>query len=278
MSVLEEIDAQWAKTFEAISRAYAGPGEEDARLAATPQDMYAEKLRQCPVRDLGDGLYAVWTMADVQYITRHPAVKAGTVYLGSDRPAIPLGIDGGEHRKYRRILDPVFAPKRVAALADGVAKLAAEMIEDFAADGRVEVYHRWCEPLPASIFLSIMGLPQDELADFVRFKNYLLNNEEMLDLTQEEQTARRHEGEQWLNAYFAAELDARERRADPGDDMIGLLITSEVDGHRLTRDELLGILGLLMIAGLDTVAGSLACILSYLARHPDDRRRIVAEP
>jgi cytochrome P450 len=83
---------------------------------------------------------------------------------------------------------------------------------------------------------------------------------------------------EWLQAYFNDSLDAREASGDPGDDMIGWLMSTEVDGDRLTRENLLDILGLLMIAGLDTVAASLACMLSYFARHPEDRARVVADP
>ena len=67
-------------------------------------------------------------------------------------------------------------------------------------------------------------------------------------------------------------------RDDPGDDLLGWLSTTEVEGERLTREDILDILGLLMIAGLDTVAASLACMLSYFARHPDAARAVVADP
>ena len=66
--------------------------------------------------------------------------------------------------------------------------------------------------------------------------------------------------------------------ATPGDDMLGWLITAEAGGERLSRDEIHDILGLLIIAGLDTVAASLACFLSYFARHPEQRAKIVADP
>src|SRR5215203_3515125 len=170
-TVEEEIDAQWARVFDLTSRAFGGT-LEGPRSGAEPQQMYTDLLERCPVRDLGDGFYSLTSMADVQFINRHPDVLQGTKYLGSDRPAIPLGIDGDEHRKYRKLLDPVFSPTRIAPLAGRVEKLAAELIEGFVADGRVDAYHGWCEPLPSSIFLSIMGLPQDQLADFIRFKDY----------------------------------------------------------------------------------------------------------
>ena len=65
---------------------------------------------------------------------------------------------------------------------------------------------------------------------------------------------------------------------DPGDDLLGWLLTTEVDGEHLTREDILDILGLLMIVGLDTVAASLACMLSYFARHSEQRAEVVDDP
>ena len=67
-------------------------------------------------------------------------------------------------------------------------------------------------------------------------------------------------------------------RATYGDDIIGWLLHAEVDGRRITRDELHGICNLLMIAGLDTVAASLSCILAHLARQPRPAHQIVGDP
>ena len=74
-----------------------------------------------------------------------------------------------------------------------------------------------------------------------------------------------------LRTSFGAEFDRRERSGDHGDDIIGWLLNTEVDGRTINRDELHGICNLLMIAGLDTVAASLSCILSHLARNPERR-------
>jgi cytochrome P450 len=276
ISVAEQIENQYRHVFELLGRGWAAEELDGPRHTAEPQQMYVDLMARCPVRDLGDGYFSVTKMADVQYVTRHPHVRQGTTYLGSDRPAIPLGLDGEEHRKYRKLLDPVFTPQRVAPLADNVRALANELIDEFIDDKRVDAYRRWCEPLPSTIFLSIMGLPMESLEDFLRFKDLTLSND--ADVEFEEQTARRAQGAAWLNAYFSDAIEERTRRGEPGDDMLGWLITSEVDGHRLGRDELLGILSLLMIAGLDTVAASLACFLSYLARHADQRARLLAEP
>lgn len=254
--------------------------DDDARAAlssATPQQFYVDRAAESPVLRRGEGL-ALLRMADILYVNKHHDVEQASKFLGSNRPAIPLGLDGPEHRKYRRLLDPVFTAKRIEHLAPQVRQLANEMIDTFIDDGQVDVYQRWCEPLPSTIFLRIMGLPEEDLDDFLRFKNLTLGNADLGDVTLEEMMAHRAEAVTWIQDYFTASLDDRESRGEPGDDMIGMLLTTEVEGDRLTREEILDILGLLMIAGLDTVAAALACNLSYLARHPEDRARLIADP
>jgi len=69
-----------------------------------------------------------------------------------------------------------------------------------------------------------------------------------------------------------------ERREEPQDDFLTMFLDAEVDGVRLTNDDVLDIGYLFFLAGLDTVTASLDCMLSYLARHPDQRRQIVDDP
>lgn len=269
-------ELQNRKVYEIFTHTFAEPDLAARHASAEPQGMYADLLARCPVRKIND-YYALQTRADIAYVTKHPDVEQGAKYLGSDRPAIPLGLDGAEHRKYRRLLDPVFAPKRVAPLADKVRAEANGLIDTFAGNGEVDAFTEWCEPLPSTIFLSIMGLPMADRESFLEFKR-LSNPDERTDgMPAEELAARSAEAIAWIHDYFARDLDAREKEP-PRDDMIGRLLAAEVDGERLSRADLLGILGLLMIAGLDTVAASLACILGYLARNPADRARIVADP
>ena len=130
---------------------------------------------------------------------------------------------------------------------------------------------------PAPIFIRILGLPLDDLPNFLRFKNMVLGNE-FASLPFDEAMARRDEAVEWIQQYFNRNLDERMAGDDPGDDLLGWLLTTEVEGERLTREDILDILGLLMIAGLDTVAASLACMLSYFARHPEQRAQVVADP
>ncbi len=64
-----------------------------------------------------------------------------------------------------------------------------------------------------------------------------------------------------------------ERKAEPRDDFISMFLDAEVDGHRLTDDDVLDIGYLFFLAGLDTVTASLDCMIAYLAQHPEHRKR-----
>ena len=273
---MDEMQAM-AESFADLGRVFSDPEAAAARATAEPMSMYVERAGKCPVERLDDNFVVLLRMADILYVNKHHDVEQMSKYLGSSRPAIPLGLDGAEHRKYRRLLDPVFTARRIAPLADDVRALAGAMIDGFIDDGDVMAHERWCEPLPSIIFLSILGLPVADLEQFLHFKSLTLGNE-FATLPFEEAMARREEAVLWIHNYFNTLLDARLGAADPGDDLLGWLLTTEVEGERLPREDLLDILGLLMIAGLDTVAASLACFLSYFARHDDDRKALVAEP
>jgi cytochrome P450 len=272
------MDEQMRMIYAIMTQPFAEAELATAMASPQPQDMLEDLVVHQPVRKFGE-FYAIQTRDDIRYVTKHPQVEQGFKYLGSNRPAIPLGLDGTKHKLYRRLLDPVFTAERVAPLADRVREQANSLIDDFIREGEVEAVSRWCEPLPSRIFLSIMGLPMEDLDRFLRFVRLsLAEDPSTIGLSADEFAVVRSEEATWLQGYFTRELDERERAAEQKDDIIGWLLAAEVEGQRLSREELLDILGLLMVAGLDTVASSLACFLSYLARHPEDRTKLVQDP
>jgi cytochrome P450 len=266
---VSEAEEQVARRYR-LGRAWDDPERAAVRATAEPMGMYVELAEQCPVIRAAESV-TLLRMEDILFVNKHRDVETTSKFLGSNRPAIPLGLDGPEHTKYRRLLDPVFSASRIAPWAERVRELADSLIDQFIDAGTVDAYQQWCEPLPSTVFVAIMGLPIDDLEDFVRFKNLTLGNQTAERLPLEEALARRAEAITWTQDYFNRALDEREARSDPADDMLGWLLTTEVGDDRLSRENILDILGLLMVAGLDTVAAALACMLSYLARHPADR-------
>jgi cytochrome P450 len=215
-----------------------------------------------------EDVLAVTRRRDVHSIDPDAAVLVATA-LGAGRPLIPLMLDGEQHTNYRKLLDPLFAPKHVARLEPVIRNLAETLIDAFAAAGEVDFYPAFCEPLPSQIFLSQLGLPLADLPFLLWVKDGVIR-----PVDDEHRTTAGPK----LIAYLEAELDRREAAGETRDDLIDEFLAAEVDGQRLTRDDVVDITFLLVLAGLDTVTSSLSCMVDWLARHPAHRDRLVADP
>ena len=244
------------------------------------QTLLEHVLREASVVrwEMGVGFFS---MDDVIAAARNPAIVSANPAtgvpqgMGSREPLIPLHIDGERHRNARKLLDPLLAPKMVAPVAIEVKKLANELIDDFVGDGRAELHDAFCVPLPSTIFLRLFGMPAEDSEFLITAKDRILNNE---GATFEEKERLGVEAGDGLRARLRARIDERHREPIARDDWIGRFMTFEVDGDRLSDDDLVNIMHLFTIAGLDTVTSSLSCIIARFATHPDERARVIAEP
>jgi cytochrome P450 len=241
-----------------------------------PQAAFAELAGQaCPVRP--DGTLVVAARGEMAEFLRHPAVRAtdGVHYnLGGKRPLIPLDLDGAAHRKYRRLLDPLFTPKSITRLEPLIRSRTSALIDTFAEAGSADLMPSLCGPLPSYLFIDLLGLPVTDLPVFLDFKEAVVRPQ---GATEGEQQANMRAAGDRMYGYLAAVLDER-RAAVPRDDLIGGFLATEIDGQRLTDEEITDICYLLVIAGLDTVTSSLSCLLAWFAEHPAERHAVTADP
>ncbi len=238
------------------------------------QDRWLEIAAAGPVHRTGSGVM-IATAAGVDEALHDPSRFSSdpkAIYLGSDTGLIPLQVDPPEHVRYRRMLDPLFAPRKMAALEDGVAALVNRCIDGFIERGRCDFSEEIAVPIPSGTFLQLLGLPLSRLDEFLAVKDDMIRPS---GATQEEQNAKRGAAGQWVFAMYGEALD--ERHAAPSDDILSHFAALEKSGE-LTREETLNICFLLLTAGLDTVTDTLECSLAFLARHPDHRRQLVADP
>jgi len=236
----------------------------------------ARMLREEPVQRIGDMFTLVTRREHVEDALRKSATFCWSevpMDLGNIRPLIPLQIDPPQHVKYRRILDPLFAPKRMALLEDEIVGLVKELVDEFAARGTCDLHEEFAVPLPCRVFLRLMGLPFADLDQFLAVKDDIIRPD---GLTMEEQAPARKRAGEAVYAYFDAEVKRR-RTAEPTDDLLTEIMRGEVDGVRLTDEEVVDVCYLFIIAGLDTVTDSLDCFFAYLAQEPDQRRLLVED-
>jgi len=241
-----------------------------AETAACPQPVFKMLREHAPVLKVPGGVI-ISRKADIDEAFRRPEVfssNADALNIGNVRPLIPLQIDPPDHVRYRRLLDPLFAPKKMAALESRTAALVNRQIDRFVARGECDLVPEFTIPLPSEVFLTMFGLPLEELETFLRMKDGIIRPPGEPD----EQAAHRRATADEMYAYFNTVLDARS--VEPRDDILSGFLQVE----DLTREEVLDICFLLMIAGLDTVTASLDCFFAYLAQHPSDRDQLVADP
>lgn len=252
----------------------------DPATADSPHDAYRQIRAECPVVRTdglaGDPMVYVSRYADVMWALRHPEVFSsgpGAVDIGQDQPLIPLQVDPPDHAKYRRMLDPEFSPKKMAALEPDVRKLANEMLDEFVAKGACNFHEDFATPFPSAVFLRLMGLPQSDLEMFLQWRDDTIRP----DTDDLDEAARiRAEAGHAIAMYFESALE--DRRADPDDGLLSRLAHAEVEGRPMTKDESLGVCHLLLLAGLDTVTATLDCMVTHLARNPELRQELVDDP
>jgi cytochrome P450 len=253
----------------------------DAHASREPQAMYAMLREHVPaLRKEGAGVIVSRRGDVLDEVLRNPEVFSsgmGAAGLGNTRPLIPLQIDPPEHRKYRKLLDPLFAPRQVRGLEDSVTALVNELIDSFIDSEEIDFVEQFSLPFPSQVFLTMMGLPLDDLPKLLAMKDGIIRPHAILGTTvrHPEAEAMREKTGQNIYAYFEEVLDKRE---SGGDDLLAAFLGAEVDGDRLTRNDILDICFLFIIAGLDTVSASLDCFFRYLAEHPDRRAEVVDDP
>ena len=190
----------------------------------------------------------------------------GTAAEGIKAP--PISSDPPEHLWARRLILPAFSPKSVAKYEPYTRDLCRSLIDGFIATGTADAAEGYAEQIPVRVIAQMLGIDESMSDQFTTWVRGVLE----LGLQDPEL---RQQSRNELIAFFAAEL--ADRKAHPRDDLISELLAAEVDGEPVSDPHILGTLGLLLIAGIDTTWSSIGSSLWHLATHPDDRARLARE-
>jgi cytochrome P450 len=253
--------------------------------ANAPHEAYRRMREECPITRSVDGSVSgnpgaavlISRFEDLSWALKHPEYLSSedAIAIGNDRPLIPLQIEGPDHAKYRRLLDPEFSPKKMAALEPDFRALVNQVIDRFIEGDGCDFHEDFATPLPSTFFLRLTGLSLDDLPVFLQWRDNIIRPDVEpgdFDAAAEIRAATGRE----IYAYFERALDERVETRDDG--LLSRLLDAEIEGERLTREELLDICYLLIIAGLDTVTATLDCAITHLARNADARQQLVDRP
>jgi cytochrome P450 len=219
-----------------------------------------------------DGTWYLTSYEAVRFAQHHPEVFSSALgyNLGSPVPMLPLMIDPPDHARYRRVLDPMLSPKVVGAMEGTLRAQIGALIDEFAQSGECDVVRDIAELFPTQVLLTLLGLPVE---DRNRFHDWVATLTS--DHAVGEPSDRQQEAAFGLFGYLQAHLD--KKRDNPGDDMIGRLLSRPAD-DAWSNEELLGMCFLFVIAALDTTTGAIGFTMHELARDPELQRQVVADP
>ncbi len=187
--------------------------------------------------------------------------------IGESWDMLPLEVDPPAHTAYRALLNPLFAPKKMAAMEEDIRASAVNLINDFAGETRVEFMEAFGRPFPVQIFMRLMGLPLEETAQFLQWENDILHVNDM---------AVRKNAMKSVARYLQELADARRKK--PVDDIVSFIVSAQVEGRKLNDQEVLGMCFLLFVGGLDTVASSLGWHFRFLASNSDAQNALRGDP
>ena len=179
-----------------------------------------------------------------------------------------LEMDEPEHHRYRGLIQKAFTRKAMERWETELVKpICHGLIDNFAERGNTDLAREYTFWFPINVIAGLLGLPAEDLSRFHRLAVELISGPFMPERGQQASSE--------LRTYFATILDAR--RAEPADDLISDLAQVEMDGEKLTDEEIFSFLRLLLPAGAETTYRSSGNLLYGLLSNPDQLEAVRAD-
>lgn len=186
---------------------------------------------------------------------------------------VPTKMDPPEHTPYRKALDKGLNLAQMRKVEGDIRAVAIDLIEGFARDGRCDFARDYAGIFPVKVFLALADLPMDDVPMLALLAKEMTRPS---GNTPEEQGKSLEAANKGFFAYVAPIIAAR--RGGTGTDLITQMVNSEINGQPLAEDKALGLVSLLLLAGLDTVVNFLSFMMIYLGRHPETVAEMRSDP
>ncbi len=247
----------------------------DPRWSNDPYPIWASLRAACPVAhtERFEGCYFPTTHAAVRavaYDTEH--FSSRRIIVRDHRipplPAPPITSDPPAHRPWKQAVLPPFTPDEIAKLEPHARATCNALIDAFPAEGG-DVADLYTRHIPVRVIARMLGLPEED-GDLFRHWIHVLLEVGISDSTVIMPASLE------MHGYFAKEI--AKRQANPTDDLITRMMRTTIDGRPADPGDVVGVLRLLLVAGIDTTWSAIGSTLWHLAEHPADAARLRAEP
>lgn len=182
--------------------------------------------------------------------------------------AIPEHMDPPEHRTYRRLINGFFTPAVVAQYEEPTRALVTRLIDGFVADGECDFMADFARPFPGLAFFDlVLHAPPDEVAAI----------NELATTASVPTNPKARQNWQDMHDWIVAFVERR-RREPPRGDVVDHVLAAEIDGRPIGDEDVIGVIQLLILGGLETTAGALGQIMIRFTREPEIPERLRREP
>lgn len=265
------------------------------QLAGEPLLLEVLPHRWRELRDAGpvryDEAQGVWQVLDHETVA---TVLADPATYSSDLSALTptqadfetfrqgnfVGMDPPEHRKLRTLVSQAFTPRVVQGLAPRIEAVCVRLLDAVADRDRFDLVDALAYPLPIIVIAELLGIPAEEHRLFQEWASVLFGGDQLGEAPDMADLERALEAiaptVREMNGYMLDHI--RHRRAHPGTDLTSRLIAAEVDGVRLTDQEMVGFVALLLVAGHITTTALLGNAVVTFDRHPGTDAALRADP
>jgi len=185
-----------------------------------------------------------------------------------------LFLDPPDHARLRALVQQAFTPRAIEALAPRIRQIAAHLLDQIVDPASYEVMEGLARPLPLIVMAELLGVHTEERAQFQTWSRQRARALEPTMTARERQEA--DQAAEALDAYFLGLM--KQRRGEPRDDLISALVAAEAAGDRLTQDEVVVMLRLLLVAGNETTTNLIGNGLFALLQHPDQLQLLRSDP
>ena len=246
------------------------------RFRNNPYPMYREVQQRDPVHRLR--LVNAWALtryddADLVLRDHRRFGNEGRDYGYLDYVTL-LDLDPPDHTRLRSLVSKAFTRRTVSDLEHRIQRIVDELLDAVADRQRFDLIEALAYPLPMIVIAEMLGVPARDMDRFEDWSQDIALVVEPVLRGRDIRRARRASDE--LFEYFEGIIE--QRRRDPQGDLISALLAAEEAGDQLTRDEMLGTLVLLLVAGNETTRNLIGNGTLALLNHPDQRQRLTEDP
>lgn len=257
----------------------------DDETRRNPFPLYAQARRERPIYPHpGLPIISVFRYADIQAILRDSQTWSNRFPPppGIDPAKLPppsmLGQDPPEHTRLRGLVNQAFTPRIIRRLESRMHEIANELLDCALEQREVDFVAALTYPLPVIVIAEIIGIPAEDREQFKRWSDAAVENLGNALFTPPPPERLEALGKLLddMGTYFTGLADERQRH--PREDLLTGLVQAEVEGSRLSRDEMIRMLVLLLVAGNETTTTLISNAVLELLAHPDQLDRLRGEP